>query len=112
MLGVLGLLSKLWNIVVVLAHLNARLLISPSRDPLIDMLSSAGLALALYGVWRRRKWGAYLIFVRLAFTIVVQVFIYHSLNWRLTRGYTGRENVWADAMGAAMWLLAFWRTWG
>jgi hypothetical protein len=110
-LGVLGLTAKIWSIVVVLGQLNAKLLVSPSRDPLIDIVSTGALALALYGIWRRRKWGAYLVFLRLAFTIGVQVFIYHSLGWHLARNYTGAENVYADLSGAVMWLLAFNRNW-
>ncbi len=110
-LGAIGLSAKIWSIVVVLGHLDTGLLISPSRDPPIDITSTAVLALALYGIWRRRKWGAYLVFARLAFTIGVQIFVYHSLEWQLIRNYTGLENVSADLLGAAMWLLAFNRTW-
>ncbi|HEY6516077.1 MAG TPA: hypothetical protein VIY50_08030 [Steroidobacteraceae bacterium] len=110
-LGVLGLISKVWSIAVVLGHFNAALLISPSRDPGIDIASTAVLALALYGVWRRWKWGAYLIFVRLAFTIGVQVLVYHSYGWHLVRNYSGAENLYGDLSGAVMWLLAFNRNW-
>jgi hypothetical protein len=110
-LGALGFVSKAWSIVVVLGHLNAKFLVSPSRDPVIDIASAAVLALALFGVWQRRKWGAYLIFIRLAFTIGVQVLVYHSLGWHLARNYTGADNVYADISGAVMWFLAFNRNW-
>ena len=110
-LGALGLVSKIWSIIVVVGHLDTKLLVSPSRDPFIDIASTIVLAFALYGVWRRRIWAVYLIFARLAFTIGVQVFVYHSLGWHLTRNYTGAENVYADLSGAVMWLLAFNRNW-
>lgn len=109
--GLAAVAAKTWSIVVVLGHLDPRLLISPSRDPYIDIASTAVLALALYGVWRRHKWGAYLVLARLAFTVGVQVLVYHSLGWQLARSYTGAQNVAADLIGAAMWLLAFNRTW-
>jgi hypothetical protein len=110
-LGVVTVLVKAWSIAVILGHLDSKLLISPSRDPLIDIGSTAALALALYGIWRRWKWAACLVLARLAFTIGVQVFVYHSLHWQLVRNYAGYQNVLADLIGAAMWLLAFNRTW-
>jgi hypothetical protein len=110
-LGVLAVVIKAWSIVVVLGHLNPKLLISPSQDPIIDIVSTTALALGLYGIWRRRKWGGYLVLARLAFTIGVQIFIYHSLDWQLFRNYSGIDNVLADVSGAIMWLLAFNRTW-
>lgn len=110
-LGVAAVVAKAWSIAVVAGHLDPRLLVSPSRDPFIDGISTAFLALALYGVWERRKWGAYLIFVRLVLTICIQVFVYHSLQWHLVRHYTGAQNLAADFVGVAMWLLAFNRTW-
>jgi hypothetical protein len=85
--------------------------ISPSRDPALDITSSVMLAVALFGIWRWRKWGAYLIFVRLAFTIIVQLFIYHSLNWQLIGNYTGIENVIGDLLGVVLWFWAFSRKW-
>jgi hypothetical protein len=109
-LGIFGLVSKIWSIVVVLGRFDAKL-ISPSRDPLVDIASTALLALALYGVSRRRRWGAYLILARLVFTIAVQVFVYRSVGWRLVGNYTGLENVFADLSGAMMWLVAFNRNW-
>ncbi len=111
-LGVIGFLTKIWSISVIIAHLPSRWLISPSRDPLIDLVSTVMLGIALYGIWRRKKWGAYLVFVRLAFTIAVQVFVYQSLSWQLIGDYTGLENISADLVGALMWLLAFALTWG
>jgi hypothetical protein len=47
----------------------------------------------------------------LAFTIFVQIFVYQSLSWQLVANYTGLDNVLSDIFGAAMWLLAFNRTW-
>jgi hypothetical protein len=46
-LGVIGLFSKLWSVFVVEAGLNSRLLISPSREPIIDIISCLLLAAAL-----------------------------------------------------------------
>jgi predicted ferric reductase len=57
LLGVLTVMVKTWSIVVVLAHLPQRWLVSPSADPVIDIVSTVVLALALYGVWRWKKWG-------------------------------------------------------
>jgi hypothetical protein len=73
--------------------------------------STIALALAIYGIWRRRKWGVYLVLARLAFTIGVQVLVYQLLHWKLVSNYTGLENVLSDLIGVAMWLLAFSRTW-
>lgn len=111
LLGLLGVLSKTWSIVVVVGHLSSSLLVSPSQNPLIDTVSTVALALALYGIWPGRKGGAYLVLARLAFTIAVQVFIYQSFSWQLFRNYTGEENAVADLIGGAMWLLAFSQTW-
>jgi hypothetical protein len=110
-LGALGFLAKVWSIIVVLAHLNPAWLVSPSGDPLIDIVSTITYALALWGIWRWKKWGAYLIFVRLAFTMAVQIFVYHSLGWHLAAGYTGLDNLYADLMGGATWLLGLFFTW-
>lgn len=110
-LGVLTVAVKTWSIVVVLGHLPRRWMLSPSANPPIDILSTAVLALALYGIWRWRKWGAYLVLLRIAFTVVVQVFLYRSLQWHLFRNYTGSENVLADFSGAVMWIVAFCLTW-
>ncbi len=109
--GVIGLATKLGSIVIVLAHLNTHLLISPSSNPAIDIPSSVMLAVALLGIWRWKKWGAYLIFARLAFTIIVQLFIYHSLSWQLIGNYTGIENVIGDLLGVVLWFWAFSRKW-
>jgi hypothetical protein len=111
LLGVLTVLVKTWSVVVVLARLPPRWLVSPSANPVIDVLSIAVLALALYGVWRWRKWGAWLILLRLAFTVTVQVFVYRSLHWQLFRNYTGVENLFADFSGAVVWIIAFTLTW-
>ena len=102
---------KTWSVVVVLAQLPPRWLVSPSANPVIDVFSTAVLVLALYGVWRWRKWGAYLVLLRLAFTVAVQVFVYRSLHWQLFRNYTGMENVLADCWGAFMWIIAFTLEW-
>jgi hypothetical protein len=111
LLGLLGFLSKAWSIVVSLEHLPPRWLISPSGNPIIDIVSTVTLGIALYGIWRWKKWGAYLVLVRLAFTIAIQLFVYRSLSWRLFHNYTGRENVFADLSGAVMWIIAFSLTW-
>ncbi len=110
-LGVLGVLAKSWSIVVILAHLPTNWLISPSQNPFLDIISTVVYAAALYGIWRWKKWGAYLIFVRLAFTMSLQIFVYHSLGWQLAVGYTGTENLLADLSGAGLWLVAFLFTW-
>jgi hypothetical protein len=81
--------------------------------------STALLAAALLGIWRWRKWGAYLIFVRLAYSMVVQIFVYHSLGWQLISlypgtgygTYTGLFNIVADLLGVVTWFLAFYFTW-
>lgn len=111
LLGMLTVVVKTWSVVVVLAQLPPRWLASPSANPVIDIFSTAVLVLALYGVWRWRKWGAYLILLRLAFTVAVQVFVYRSLHWQLFRNYTGMENVLADFWGAFMWIIAFTLAW-
>ncbi len=110
--GILTLLVKTWSIVVILTHLPANLLISPSQNPAIDIFSTVILAIGLYGIWRWKKWGAYLVLLRLAFTIIVQVFVYHSLNWQLIADYTGKDNLFADVSGAITWVIAFSLTWG
>jgi hypothetical protein len=109
--GVLGVIAKVWSLVVVRGHLNTAWLVSPSQNPLIDGISTVIYAVALVGVWRWRKWGAYLIFVRLGLTVFVQVFIYQSLGWQLAAGYTGLDNLYADLSGALTWLLAFFFNW-
>jgi hypothetical protein len=109
--GVLGFLAKAWSIAVVLAHLPSTWLVSPSGDPGIDIVSTGMYGIALYGVFRWKKWGAYLIFVRLAFTICMQLFLYHSASWNLVAGYTGADNLFADLSGAFTWLLAFVLAW-
>jgi len=108
---VLTVVLKTWSIVVVVAHLPTCWLVSPSATPIIAVVSTATLALALYGVWRWRKCGAYLVLLRLAFTVGVQVFVYRSLHWQLFRNYTGMENVIADWWGAFMWIIACSLTW-
>jgi len=110
-LGVLGVIAKAWSIAVILLHLNPAWLVSPSQNPVLDILSTVIYAIALYGIWRRRKWGAYLIFVRLALTIFLQVYVYHSLHWQMTAGYTGLDNLYADFSGGATWLIAFYWMW-
>lgn len=111
LLGILTVIVKTWSIVVVLAHLPKRWLVSPSANPILDIVSTAVLAIALYGIWRWRKWGAYLILLRLAFTAAVQILVYRSLHWQLYRGYTGTGNLFADFSGAFMWIIAFSLTW-
>ncbi len=117
--GVIGLLAKIWSIIVVLANLNMSWMISPSQNPLIDTVSTLILAVALYGIWQWKKWGAYLIFGRLAYTMFVQLFVYHSLGWQLISlypgtgygTYTGLFNIGTDIFAVFMWLLAFSRKW-
>lgn len=111
LLGVLTLVVKTWSIVVVLMHLPQRWLVSPSANPAVDGVSTAVLAIALYGIWRWRKWGAYLVLLRIAFTVTVQVFVYRSLKWRLFHNYSGTKNLIADFSGALMWIIAFSLTW-
>ena len=111
LLGVLAVVLKSWSIIVILAHLPRQWLVSPSGNPALDVISTALLALALYGIWRWRKWGAYLVLIRLALTIAIQVFIYRSGSWHLFHGYTGRDNVLADVSGAMMWIVGFSLTW-
>ncbi|MGH7141259.1 MAG: hypothetical protein ACREGH_01315 [Minisyncoccia bacterium] len=106
-LGVLGVLAKAWSIIVILAHLSPALLISPSQNFSLDIVSTIVYAVALWGIWRFKKWGAALVFVRLAFTIFLQLFIYHSLSWHLAAGYTGLDNLYADISGGLTWLIAF-----
>ncbi len=53
--GLIGPLAKIWSIIVVIAYLNNSLMISPSKYPLIDILSSLPLAVALFGIWRMRN---------------------------------------------------------
>jgi hypothetical protein len=66
---------------------------------------------ALFGILPLRKWGAYLVLIRLAFTIIVQVFVYHSLGMPLIGNYNGTQNILGDVLGAALWLWAFCRQW-
>jgi hypothetical protein len=110
-LGGIGLLTKLWSVFVLEAGLSSRLLISPSRDPIIDIISCLLLAAALYGIWRLKKWGAYLVLLRLAYTIVVQVLVYQSLSWQLIGSYNGISNLLGDVLGAVLWVWAFSRKW-
>ncbi len=109
--GILGVISKTWSIIVVLAHLPSAWLVSPSANPVIDIISTIAYVAALYGIYRWTKWGAYLIFVRLAFTMVIQVFVYHSLGWQLVGNYTGLDNLLADLSGGVTWLIAFALPW-
>lgn len=111
LLGALTVAVKSWSIVVVVARLPRRWLVSPSANPIIDVVSTAALAVALYGIWKWKKWGAYLVLLRLAFTVALQIFVYRSLHWQLFRNYTGMENVLADLWGAVMWIIAFCLTW-
>lgn len=111
LLGVLTVIVKTWSIVVVMAHLPQRWLVSPSASPAIDIVSTGVLAAALYGIWRWKKWGAYLVLLRLAFTAGVQIFVYRSYHRRLFRNYNGTENLFADLSGAIMWIIAFCLTW-
>ncbi len=109
--GVLTVVMKLWSVGVVAFHLDSRLMLSPTRYPPVDIASSVVLALGLIGVWRRRKWAAWVVIARLVFTIGLQLFIYRSLGWDLFRGYTGEDNALADIVGLLMWALAFAFTW-
>lgn len=111
LLGVLTVLVKAWSIVVIVGHLPSRYLVSPSQNPLLDAAETLILAIALWGIWKRRKWGAYLVLARLVLTMVVQVYVYRSLHWQLFHRYTGSMNVAADAWGMVMWIIAFAMTW-
>ena len=111
MLDGLAFLIKTWGIVVVLGEIPERLLAPPSVNAAIDIVSTTALGVALYGVWRWRKWAAYLVLIRLACTMVVQLFIFPSSSWRLFHGYTDLESVFTDLSGVVLWTVAFSLTW-
>jgi len=111
MLDGFAFLLKTWSIIVILAQLPGRWLVSPSADPAIDVVSTTALGIALYGVWRWRKWATYLVLIRLAFTMAVQLFVYPSPSWRLVHGYTNFESVFTDLSGVVLWTVAFSLTW-
>ncbi|MGA8529162.1 MAG: hypothetical protein WB622_05565 [Acidobacteriaceae bacterium] len=99
LLGVLTVIVKTWSIVVVLAHLPHRWLVSPSANPVIDAVSTAILAIAHYGVWRWRKWGAFLVLLHIALTVVVQAFVYRSLHWH-SFATIPTVRIWLQTVGA------------
>ena len=108
--GVVTVLVKVFS-VIALASKHSNLIISPSGSPAIDLFSTALLVVALIGIWKWKKWGAYLVFIRLAFTMIVQFFIYQSLGLSLIAGYNGTFNFIADVAGAGLWVLALYRKW-
>jgi len=85
--------------------------ISPSGSVPIDLAESAVLVVAIIGLLEWKKWGFYLILARLAVTILVQLFVYHSLGQQLIGGYDGTLNVIFDFVGAANISLAVYRKW-
>ena len=111
MLDGIAFLIKTWSLVAVLGELPERLLTSPSVNAAIDILSTTALGVALYGVWRWRKWAAYLVLIRLACVMAVQLFGYSSSSWRLFHGYTNLESVFTDLSGVVLWTAAFSLTW-
>ena len=90
---------------------NSSLEISPSGSVPIDLSESAILVAGIVGLLRWKRWGFYLILVRLAVTIAVQLFVYHSLGQNLIAGYNGTLNVIYDFAGAAIVSLAVYRKW-
>ena len=111
MLDGLAFLIKTWSIVAVLGELPERFLASPSANAAIDIVSTTALGVALYGVWRWRKWAACLVLIRLACTMAVQLFVYPSSSGRLLHGYTNLESVFMDLSGVVLWTAAFLLTW-
>ena len=101
----------LWSVGVVAFHLEDRAIFAPLRFAPLAILSSIVLALGLIGVWRRRKWGAWLVLAQMAFTAAVQVFTYRALGWDMFRGYAGWMNVSGEVASLAMWALALLWTW-
>ena len=110
-LAVLTLAVTLWSVGVVAFHLQDRAIFAPMRFAPVAILSSIILALGLIGVWRRRKWGAWLVLAQLAFTAAMQVFTYRALGWDMFRGFTGWMNVSGDVASLVLWVLALLWTW-
>ena len=90
---------------------NASLEFSPSGSIPLDMTETAILAVGLVGVLRWKKWGFYLVLIRLGITILVQLFLYQSLGQQLIGGYNGTTNVVFDFVGVAFWIVAVSRKW-
>jgi len=110
-LDALAFLLKAWSITVVLAQLPARWLVAPVGNPAIDVATTSALGIALLGIWRWKKWAAYLVLIRLAFTMAVPLSLSPSLSLRLLHDYTNLESVFADLSGVVLWTLAFSLTW-
>lgn len=108
--GVITIIAKVFSVIALVSR-HGNLIISPSGFPAIDLFSTALLVVALIGIWKWKKWGAYLVFIRLAFTMIVQFFIYQSLGAILIAGYNGTLNFLADIVGAGLWALALYRKW-
>jgi hypothetical protein len=103
------LVKVLSDVALVTNHPNLE--ISPSGSVPIDTVETGILVVAIIGVLRWKKWGFYLILVRLAITILVQLFLYQSLGQQLIAGYNGTENVIDDFVGAGLWIWAVYRKW-
>jgi hypothetical protein len=110
-LGALTAAVTFWSIGVVAFHLQDRTFFEPIRFAPLAILSSIVLALGLIGVWRRRKWGAWLVLAQLAFTAATQTFTYRALGWDMFRGLTGWVNVTGDVASLVLWVLALLWTW-
>ncbi|HWE46747.1 MAG TPA: hypothetical protein VG407_12040 [Caulobacteraceae bacterium] len=110
-LGVVTVLVKLWSVAIVTYHLDNRILAAPTTDPPAAIASAVVLALGLIGVWRRRKWGAYVVLGRLVLVVALQAYAYRSLGWDLFRGWNGAENVTANLVSLMLWTWAFACTW-
>jgi hypothetical protein len=52
------------------------------------MAETAMLAIGLVEVLRWKRWGFYVVLVRLGITILVQLFVYNSLSQSLIAGYS------------------------
>jgi hypothetical protein len=107
----LGFLLKTASIVVVLAELPVRWLVSPVGNPAIDGVSTAALGVAIYGVWRWKQWAAYLVLIRLALNMAIHLFIFPSLSLRIFHDYTNLESVFTDLSRVVLWTVAFSLTW-
>ena len=103
------LVKVLSDVALVTNHPNLE--ISPSGSVPVDMVETGILVVAIIGVLRWKKWGFYLVLVRLAITVLVQLFLYQSLGQQLIAGYNGTTNVIDDFVGAALWIWAVYRKW-
>ena len=110
-IALLTMAVKLWGVGEAIFHLDTRVLVAPAREPPVDIASAMVLAFGLIGVWRRRKWSAWVVIGRLVVTIGLQVFIYRALGWDMVRGLDGWRNVTGDVADLLMWAWAFNRNW-